>query len=76
MTLEQVRNVLNACPGLKHIHGDIDEYWENDEVKIMLTHTVWCEGEDNDKHELLVFKKEIYGIPMLITEFTEEIPKD
>lgn len=73
MTIEQVRKFLNTIPTLTHVAGDIDEFWNNDDISIMLTHTVWCEGEDNNNHKVLVFKRNTDEEPILLAEFTETI---
>lgn len=76
MTIQQVRHFLDACPGLYRNDGDIDDYWENDDVEIMLTHTRWCKGENNNEHELLVFEKLPDGDisdPICLFSFTEVI---
>ena len=73
MTIKEIRDLLNKCPELTYAAGDIDDFWSNEEITVMLTHTVWCEGEDNDNHKLLIFKRNTDEEPILITEFIEKI---
>lgn len=73
MTIEQVRQFFNSIKTLTYAAGDIDDFWNNDEITIMLTHTTWCQGENNENHKILLFKRNTDEEPVLLGEFTEEI---
>lgn len=84
MTIEQVRSFMDKLNGLCRNDGDIDDYWEaqlTDSIRIefMLTHTRWCQGENNDEHELLLFviddDKDNYE-PISLLSFTEKITEE
>lgn len=84
MTIQQVRNFMDALTGLSRNDGDIDDYWETElddgiRVEFMLTHTRFCKGENNNRHELLLYviddNSDNYE-PISLCSFTEKIPED
>ena len=81
MTIEQIRNFMDRLDGLTSNDGDIDDYWEAEladgiRIEFMLTHTRYCEGENNNEHELLLFviddNKGNYE-PISLLSFTEQL---
>ena len=79
MTIKYIQEIMSHYDNFVYCKGDIDDYWKRGNITFMLTHTSWCEGEDNDKHTLLLFVDDENGnnlttIPLV--EFTEKIQED